>query len=222
MKWFRHIAIEKELLFLMLSLLAVLFLYPFFESGAFKSPVIVLLWSFILIFTIHGISRTKKVFVSGLFLGLLSIFFITVNFLAGPTSFTVLTSHLSGICLYIFSAAVILGHIFKHEEVSSEAIYGAVSVYLILGIIWATMFAMLNYFQPGAFFVMDLGIESSSVQWADLLYFSYSNLTTLGLGEIIPVTSHARSLVAMESVAGVLYIAVLVSRFMGFHINRSK
>lgn len=56
--------------------------------------------------------------------------------------------------------------------------------------------------------------------WSDMLYYSYSSLTTLGIGDIMPATELAKILTAMESVVGVMYIAVLVSRFLGFSENR--
>ena len=70
----------------------------------------------------------------------------------------------------------------------------------------------MKYFQPGAFTINPANDIYWRVTWWDLLYFSFTTLTSTGYGEITPVTSHARSLVMLEQITGVMYVALLVAR----------
>jgi hypothetical protein len=60
------------------------------------------------------------------------------------------------------------------------------------------------------------------VTWWDLLYFSFTTLTSVGFGEVTPATSHARSLVILEQIAGVMYVALLVARLTSMTQRRGR
>jgi hypothetical protein len=74
---------------------------------------------------------------------------------------------------------------------------------------------VLETLAPGSFFVNPANNPDQIVNWWDLVYFSFTTLTSVGFGEITPVTSQARSLVMLEQVAGVLFLALLVARMTG-------
>ena len=80
-----------------------------------------------------------------------------------------------------------------------------------------TAFQLVEGMQPGSFYIDPARNVDGIVNWADLLFYSFATLTTLGYGDITPITSPARSLAALEAVTGVLYIAFLVARLVGLH-----
>ena len=104
--------------------------------------------------------------------------------------------------------------------VDMNRIVGAICIYLLMGLIWALMYLFIAQAIPGAF----NGVEQ--MVWydnfADVAYFSYVTLTTLGYGDISPVAPIARFLVYMEAVVGVFYLAILVASLIGVGINDSK
>lgn len=205
---------ERKLFYLFLSLVLLLAFYPFFQKGVFKSPVMVIFLTVSLSAVMYALTYSNKLFYAGLAIGLPAIVLSWINVFSVPTDVTVVGSHVFTMGLYAFSCFSIIHHIFKAHEVESDAVFGAVSVYLIMGIFWATLYSLINYFDPGAF--LNAFSDVDAFYWADFLYYSYSNLTTLGLGDIVPVSDLAKSSVAMESVVGVMYIAVLVSKFLGY------
>jgi voltage-gated potassium channel len=103
--------------------------------------------------------------------------------------------------------------------VDVNKIVGAICIYLLMGMIWALMYLFIAQSIPGAF----NGVEQ--LVWyenfADVAYYSYVTLTTLGYGDISPVAPVARFLVYMEAVVGVFYMAVLVASLIGVGINES-
>jgi hypothetical protein len=120
---------------------------------------------------------------------------------------------------YLWAVWVAARQVLFSGAIDLNKIVGAICIYLLMGLIWAMMYLFLAQGIPGAF----NGIEQ--VVWydnfADVAYFSYVTLTTLGYGDISPVTPMARFLVYMEAVVGVFYMAVLVASLVGAGINES-
>ena len=81
---------------------------------------------------------------------------------------------------------------------------------------------MVKFFQPGAFYVNPQNNPDARVTWWDLLYFSFTTLTSVGYGEITPATSHARSVVILEQIAGVMSVALLVARITSMSSRRGR
>ena len=105
--------------------------------------------------------------------------------------------------------------VFSRPRVTAEVIYAAVSIYLLLGAFFVPLFGALETFAPGSF--VDAQRPDAPIVWQQLIYHSYVTLTTLGFGDILPVSSWARSLVSLEAVVGVLYLAILMVRLVGLY-----
>lgn len=105
-------------------------------------------------------------------------------------------------------------------EINANRMVGAICVFLLLGIIWSFAYALLELAAPNSFkgFSPEFGpgIDSS---W---LYFSFVTLTTLGYGDISPVSAMARTLAYMQAVAGQFYIAVLVAGLVSAYISERR
>ena len=104
---------------------------------------------------------------------------------------------------------VFSGHVDRNE------IVGSVCLYLMIGVIWAVVFLLVEKVVPGSF--NGLGGEGTSVDFFSLIYFSFVTLTTLGFGDITPSQPLARYLTIMEGVLGQLYLVILVARLVGLY-----
>jgi hypothetical protein len=98
---------------------------------------------------------------------------------------------------------------------------GAICVYFLVGIVWALLYSTLEFFQPGSF-QMPQGTVNQATSQATFTYYSYVTLTTLGYGEITPISGPARSFALLEAMMGQLYLAVLIARLVGIHIAQSS
>lgn len=105
-------------------------------------------------------------------------------------------------------------------EITLNRLVGAVCVYLLLGTIWAIAYSLVDVVSPGSFtgFSPQDGLGWDS-EW---LYFSFVTMTTLGYGDISPVSATARALAYMQAVLGQFYIAVLVAGLVGAYISKRK
>jgi hypothetical protein len=96
--------------------------------------------------------------------------------------------------------------------VTDDRIFVSVSLYLLLGMLWFSLYNLLEAIHPGSF-VLQSG-PLTSLPRGTLIYLSLATLTTLGYGDIVPVTPISRMVAALEAVAGVLYIAITVARLV--------
>lgn len=111
-------------------------------------------------------------------------------------------------------AMVLLSQIFRPGRVSHLRIQGAIAVYLLFGVLWAHAYHIVAILQPGSFHGPTEQLTNLS-SWA---YYSYVTLTTVGYGDITPVTQVARTLSVGEALAGQLYLAVLIARLVAMEI----
>jgi hypothetical protein len=112
----------------------------------------------------------------------------------------------------IFIAAtiiILMTNMFKSHRITPDIIVGGICVYLLIGILWTIFFALLIDVDAGA--IVHQGVSS-------LYYFSFTTLTTLGYGDIIPTSDLAKVLTTMEAIAGQIYLTVFVARLVGLHI----
>ena len=109
-------------------------------------------------------------------------------------------------------------HIFKVQNVSVNVIVGAISAYLLLGIVGSILFTLIEIIYPNSFNVPD-----DYHSYYKMIYFSFVTLTTLGYGDITPQTPQAKSIVVLVTLTGQLYLAVLMAMLVGkFLSDQSK
>jgi hypothetical protein len=120
---------------------------------------------------------------------------------------------------FILIAIVSIGaDVLFRERVTLDCILGSISVYMFLGMFFAFLFGLLASLLPEAFDCAPKGGTPGRLRLNELLYFSYSTLTTTGYGDITPVHPFVRTLATFESIAGTLYIAVMISRLVSLHV----
>ena len=118
----------------------------------------------------------------------------------------------------VFTAIVILLFVLTASQVDEDLLYGAVAIYMLIGGTWAIMYSILEELHFGSFAIAAAHDLDGVVTWFDLLFYSFATLTTLGYGDIVPVTSQARCLAVIEAIIGVMYLAIIISRLVGIFI----
>ncbi len=198
----------------MVSILLLLVLSALLEGTEYGFIVVNTISSVVFFLGVYAVGRNRRTLIILIVLGLpwfLSEWAFT------KSSRTILTSML----FFIFVTVTILEHILKTEEVTMDTLYGAVCVYLLLGIMWASIYGFLEYITPGAVFKGPDGEIGAKLSTNELIYYSYTTLATIGYGDITSVTPVGRILSVFEAVFGQLYIAFLVARLISIYTTNA-
>jgi hypothetical protein len=118
-----------------------------------------------------------------------------------------------------FLVVLILRQVLRAGPITWRRVQGSVAVYLLLGLLWAVSYGIIELLQPGSF---SIRAQNRSADLQQLGYLSFSTLTTLGLGDILPLSPLARSLVMLEALVGQLFPVVLIARLVTMEIEHQR
>lgn len=201
---------------LLLMLMTVVVVFPFMPNLIRAGFMLKVSLSMLLVASVYILSHNRK-------------FLVIASVLAFPTFITlwlpVLYNHRAFVFLdnmtnllffsYVIYELIVL--IFSAKRVNRNIIYGSMCVYLLLGLQGAFIYTLLEFWMPGSLSGEGL---SSVYDIPTFIYFSFVTLSTLGYGDIVPVTRGAQALTSMEALIGQFYLTVLVARLVGIHISQ--
>ena len=162
---------------------------------------------------LHSISEHRRQLVIGFSLMAPAILFAIIRPFVGEVDAIKFLGLASYTLAFGFLLWVMVRRLFRTRSVTIDTITTAMTGYVLIGIFWAFLYAIVLLLQPGCI----RGLEATQ-EADDLFYFSFVTMTTLGYGDMAPVTALARVVAAMEAVVGQLYIAVTIARLVGLHI----
>jgi len=148
---------------------------------------------------------------------------VTIIFVQGP-----MLNLVGSICWLLFVSFVTLSElrsVLKQREVTGETICMAISVYLLLGLAWGFLYAVIFQLHPESFGGITPTSPGHPTQLLHIFpllgYFSLTTLSTIGFGDITPVSLQARYAAVAEGITGQFYLAILVARLVGLQMTRS-
>jgi hypothetical protein len=199
-------------LFLLLSLLLAILLTPVLDRDGWRRLVLAGVTFIPVIISTVRLSQIKsRVW------PLVSLMLVNMAFVVAGNTFR--SRALTGIrwallaAFFALTAVGLFSYLRSSRIVTQAHLYTAVNIYLLLGLLWATLYLAIDAFDPGSIQVGSHPAERET----NLLYFSLVTLSTIGYGDIVPLSGESRILAALEGVTGVLYIAItvalLISRF---------
>jgi hypothetical protein len=177
-------------------------------------------YSAVLLSAVYAVSEKKQMFTLAVVLALPVIVGRWANYFLKNDSFTLVIKGLT-IVVLVYIAGAVLSHVLRDEEVTADKIYGALSVYLLIGTTWAVVFTVIEAIQPQSFSIADVQGASIREISAQFTYYSFVTLTTLGYGDITPLTPIAKTFSYVEAVIGQIYLVVLIARLVGLNIAHS-
>jgi len=203
------------------AILLVVVATPLLGAGPGGGYLFQLLLTVVFLGALNAVSHKKRQKRIGLALALPAVVATwTANFQPGNESLAwgALVLSTAFLC---FTAAHILGYVFRARRVTSEILFGALSVYLLIGLTFGLVFTTLEARHPGSLSLPAATVEAGLPgprQFSTISYFSFVTMTTLGYGDIGPLTPATRSLVTLEALLGQLFLAVLMARLVALHI----
>jgi voltage-gated potassium channel len=180
-----------------------------------------------LLFALYQITRRKVDLVAGLILGVPAVAGTIVD-TATPDTPEFNVAPLVFATLFLgFLVWRILSDVLTGDRITSERVSGAIAAYLLIGLMFAAVYGFIALSDPGAFAISDtirtrLSTGGSSEAMRIFDYFSFVTMTTLGYGDITPVSLVARTAAWFEALLGQLYLAVMIAGLVGAHVARRK
>jgi len=212
---FSEYLFKHRIVLLLITILCFIIGGPFVDEILHFEFISDIFLTIIFIFAIYAISLEKKNIYIGLLLAAPMFISIWISHLVKSLDLFAI-GELFGALFAGFVVSLLIKFIFHEKEVTKEVIYAAVVVYLLIGIMWSFFYFILDYFYPDSFSFPDL----PSLTVYRYLYFSYVTLTTLGYGDVAPLTSKAGSLVILEAIIGQIYLVVIVAWLVGMYVSR--
>ncbi len=115
----------------------------------------------------------------------------------------------------LFAICALMRKIFSEKRVTIDTITGSIAVYLMIGILWIFLYYLAGLFSPTA---LSGAIGDRVTRSGDIFYFSFTTMTTLGYGDLVPTDHLSRMLASLEAVTGQIFLTVFVARLVGLHI----
>jgi Ion channel len=205
---------DRRSLTLLLTLLLFLLLSPFLEGHPIGDLVMIFSLDILLVASIVELSAKRGLMFVCMPLVVASMVLILISHFYASLLFRAINFALLALIFGIVSIGLFL-YLGRTGSITSGRIYGSVSLYLMLAMFWFAVYNLINVLRPHSF--LEVGLGNSAIEHiprATFLYFSLVTLTTLGYGDIVPISPPARIFAAMEAATGVLYIAITVARLV--------
>jgi hypothetical protein len=174
--------------------------------------------SVIMVAAIYAVSEGKRRAITASLLGapMLSFMWLSNYYLS---DWIAVCASIFAVLFFCYSIILLLEFIFTESRVTKEVLFAAISVYLMMGIMWAGVYALMGNLDPASLEIGSLENKDPNFIYT---YYSFVTLTTLGYGDIAPMTDIAYSLAILEAIIGQLFLTVLVARLVALHISHSN
>jgi hypothetical protein len=201
---------------LLIALALFIFFAPFVEEIRGGDLIVSVLLSLVLISAVFAVASRRSTLIIALLLAIPALVGRWINYfrpdLVSPAVFLP-----AGLALIAFVVANLLRFVLRAPSVNADVLCASISAYLMLGLLWTFAYWLVDQLNQEAFsFNTTTGTKETMVGF-NAFYFSFITLSTVGYGDIIPVSKVARMLAATEAITGLLYVAVLISRLVSLY-----
>jgi len=200
---------------LLVAQLGGLLLYPFLEGRGAGRALFSILGIAILGLVVLAVRSTPGLTWPGLILAIPASVLLLAQAITGTDDLLPYSSAFEAV-LYFYAAGALIAYMLADHEVTRDELYAIGATFTLVAWAFAYAYTVCQAIAPGSFTAaVDPTADRS---WVQLLFLSFTNLSSTGLSDVVPVRPFARSLVMVEQLAGLAYVAMLVSRLVGLTV----
>lgn len=205
---------KSRFIYIVIAIVLVILVSPFLrQAGALGWLTSSLLVAMIPLASYYALYRDKKRAMIIIFLGAPFVLLDAVShYYVNRYLPTIMYGF--GTALYLYITILMLENLLARKKITTDMIFCAISIYLLLGVMWAGVFAVLESVSPGSL----SGIPGS----IDYVYFSFVTLTSVGYGDISPLTTLSQRFAIIEAAMGSIYMAIIVALIVGRYISSQR
>jgi voltage-gated potassium channel len=209
--------LTSKFFYLLISLIIYFVAVSLLDGVGERNFFLALFFALIILSCVFNIAMSKKVISAMVLLAAVSVgCHWTIN-LVRPNYYLFLSYYVTNVVLLTMMTYYILYSIASHKEITADTLFGAICGYFFLGLTWSFIFIIIQTMDPVAFsrYLITPSVHATA---ENFFYYSFTTMTTLGYGDILPVSNIARTLSWLEAMTGQIYIAVWISQLVGLKI----
>src|SRR3954447_1645934 len=200
---------------LLATQVAGLLLYPFMEGNFAGRAVLNLFGIVVLWLAVAAVDRSPALTWGGLVLGVPATVLLIIQSGSDSDTLVPYSSALEAL-LYFYAAGALIAYMLRDHRITRDELFAVGATFTLVAWGFAHVYAVCQAIYPDSFTAASHADDPR--KWIELLYLSVTTLTSVGLSDVMPVRSFARGLVMVEELAGVAYVAMLVSRIVGMTV----
>lgn len=209
---------HRKYLDLLTVLIGLLLISSLFKNPMFVLPLgsLLFLWAVFLMLKALSLPKSQIWILRGV-----AVVAMILDFVKFPNNILLNRSFsiISTICYSLFLGITIIimsKRIFTEKIIGEDTIIGGICIYLMIGLVWYLFYSLVVLIDFNAFDNIAPTVTSTSQK---LLYFSFTTLTTLGYGDILPISGLAMTLTNLEAIIGQMFPAIFIARLVGLYSN---
>ena len=204
---------------LLAAQLAAVLLYPLVEGGSAGRALLSVVGIAILGLVLLAVQSSPGQSVIIVLLAIPATVLLVIQAVTGSDTLLPYSSALEAV-IYFYAAGALIAYMLADHDITRDELFAVGATFTLVAWAFAYSYTVLQAIEPGSFTAaVDPTADRS---WMELLFLSFTTLSSTGLSDVVPIKSFARSLVMLEQLAGVAYIAMVVSRLVGLTVLRSR
>lgn len=196
-----------------------LLLFPFMQPTTFGRVAISVFGAIVLVLALWTVRSTPALTWLSMLIGIPALVLEVWGAIDQEQTFAVVGGHFLLGMFYFYTAYALLSYMFEDHWVTKDEMFAVGATFTVIAWGFAYMFMAVQYVWPGSF-ASSSGEEI--LTWQEMLFVSIANFTGVGLSDVTPVLPHAQSLVMVEQILGVLYIAMVISRVVALTVLKNR
>jgi Ion channel len=202
---------------LLAAQLAAVLLYPFMEGSDVGRSLFSVFGIAILGLVVMAVRTSPGLTWVGVLLGIPATVLLLIQAVTRDDALLPYSSAFEAV-LYFYAAGALIAYMLADHVITRDELFAVGATFTLVAWAFAYSYTVCQAIEPGSFTAaVDPDAERS---WMELLFLSFTTLSSTGLGDVIPIKPFARSMVMIEQVAGVAYVAMVVSRLIGLLVLR--
>jgi Ion channel len=204
---------------LLFAQLTAVLLYPFMEGSDVGRALFSVFGIVILGLVVLAVRRSPALTWVGVLLGIPATVLLLIQAVTGSDDLLPYSSALEA-TLYFYAAGALLAYMLADHEITRDELFAVGATFTLVAWAFAYTYTVCQAIEPASFTAaVDPSGERS---WMELLFMSFTTLSSTGLGDVVPVKPFARGLVMIEQLAGLGYVAMVVSRLVALTVMRRR
>lgn len=198
-----------------------LVLYPFLGDDAIGRSAFAVIQQLVLIAAVAAVRMTPALTVLSAVIGVPALVFAVLDVPLHDETWVMIGLDSTHAAFYLYTAYALIRYMFQDSDVGADEIFATGACFTVVAWSFAYLYGLVQVLGGNEQFAIGIN-QDAPLSFLQLLFLSFTTMTGTGLSDIVPVGGHARSIVMLEQLAGVNYLALVVARLLGITLARFR